>query len=243
MLMLLWSAVSWAGAMGSPVPRVDTGRFVTGVRMGSSSHWLTIPGCEEGQSCDGVWRHTGVVALGRVAIVNGLGIDAEVGTLSDQISQANYAGTGTQWAVGLRGALPLGRSSGWWLAGNGRFGHGRADNGEQGLSLSRNEYSIGTAGVAMAWSPSYDPGVSFWGGMETAWQWSHTITPLGIGEDGISVLDVQTTVGVPLSGNIGMAVVSEPLGAPWGPSVRLAVEIEGKLGQTNMAAGQVLVLF
>lgn len=241
MFMIWMSTLAAATPIGDPVPRVAAGRFAMGTAVAMSSHWLSVRGCSEG-SCDGVWKRSGVVGTGRLTIVDGLGLDVSVGWLGDQISQAHYSGTGVQGSVGLRGAVPMKRS-GWWLSGVAHLSAGQADNGELDSSLAMSSYRIGTVNALVAWSPVSDVSFTFWGGAQGALQWAHTITPIGFDSAGQAALEVDVIAGLPVSGVLGLSLVSEPLGAPWQPDWRLGFELEAMLGQSNLTSAQVLVRF
>lgn len=242
MLWMLLSSLGWGATIGDPIPRTGIGRVATGVRIESASQWLHVKDCAPGGSCDGVWRRSGLVGVGRITLVDGLGVDVEVGRLTDRIQQASYRGSGYQWALGARGALPLG-SSGWWLSAVGRYSVGLGDNDEVGADLVENRFSVGTASGLLAWSPIQDAGFTFWVGGQGAWRWEHTVTPLGLDEDGVANLEVPMEAGVPVAAVAGLSIVSEPLGAPWQPAWRLGVELDGMVGQVNLVSVQALARF
>ena len=241
MFMIWMSTLAAATPVGDPVPRLAAGRVAVGTALEMSSHWLSVSDCSQG-ACDGIWQRSGLVGVGRLTIVDGLGLDFSVGRLRDKISQANYSGTGVQGAIGVRGAIPL-TQTGWWLSVVAQYSAGQADNGDVEGGLSMSGYSIGTSSALLAWSPVADVSFTCWGGAQGAWQWSQTITPIGLDSDGAPVLEVDVTAGLPVSGVIGLSIVSEPLGAPWQPAWRLGFELEAMLGQSNLTSGRILVRF
>jgi hypothetical protein len=243
MVMVMMLATSQAAPVGDPVPRLATGRLAVGARLEGASQWLQVEGCEEtADACDGVWRRSGIVGVGRVTLLEGLGLDVEVGRLTDRIQQAGYSGQGLMWALGARGGVPL-SGSGWWLGGVARYEAGLADNDQVGEDLAESRYSIGTASGLLVWSPLQDAGFSCWVGGQGAWRWSHTITPLGVDEDNQPILEVQTSAGLPVAAVAGLSIISEPLGAPWQPAWRIGIELDGTVGQTNLVSAQALVRF
>ena len=239
--LMLTQSLAAAAPVGEPVPRVEAGRVALGVRTGAASQWLTAQGCAEG-ACDSVWRGSTTAGVARLTVVDGLALDAEVGRLSDRVSQASYTGKGLLWAAGARGALPL-WMSGWWLCASGRYEAASATNGLEGSDLSASRYAIGSASGVLAWAPRGDVGFTTWIGGQGAWHWDQVLTPLGVGSDGEPVLEIVMDPGLPASAVLGLSIVSQPLGAPWSPAWRIGIELDASIGQSNLASGQVLVRF
>ncbi len=239
MLLLISSAI--AAPVTDPVSRAEDGFVYVAAQTGRESVWERDTSCDAAsadQSCDGLWRRWGYTAHARLTLLDGLAIDGEIGRQNDRLRQANYRGNGLVYAAGLRGALPL-SSSGFWLAGVGRFEIGQGTNStEDDIST----YRLGNMSALLSWK---DPmgNISTWGGVQGAWRWDHSVEPLGRNEDGSTVLNISMKTVLPVSGVIGGELISDPLGAPWTSSWRLSVGVEALVGQSNGIYGWAAVRY
>jgi hypothetical protein len=232
LLLSAFLATVHAAPIGDPVPLVDEGRFIVGTRIGSESLWEQDAACEAaaGESCGGTWRHGGYAAVGRIVIIDGLAIDAELGWMNDKLRQANFEGAGVSTALGLRGAIPMG-TTGWWISGVGRYEAGRGSN-ETTDAYEESTYRLGTVAGTLAWR---DTNISAWGGGQGTWMWEHSVEQRTVSTDTEPLYQILLETGFPISGVFGFEVISEPLGPGWTTDWRLSVGAEGSLGLSQGA--------
>jgi hypothetical protein len=226
-----------ASPVGDPVAHPGTGRVRVDARVGSERVDERDTRCQGNTGCTAIWRRSEIVGGLHVAILPGLGIYGELGRETAQIRAADYIGISQVWAVGLRAAVPL--APNWWIAADGRLGFGAGEGtlqeGETDPEAER--YQIHTGSLLGVWG---DPsnGADMWLGAQAAWQWKHEVWPLGRDDEGVA-LDIPLSPKTPVSGVVGGAFYSDPLGAPWRTSIRMNVGIEGRIGQVNGVTGWV----
>ena len=234
MLLSLLMASAFAAPTGDPVPLLDEGRFIIGARLGAESLWEKDTSCQEvpgdSSSCGGSWRHGGYSATGHLVIVDGVSIDGELGWMGDELRQAQFSGAGLSSAVGVRGGIPVG-ATGWWLSGVGRYesGVGKSNTTD---GYEENAYRLGTLTGTLAWR---DSNISTWGGVQRALLWKHTVEHRVNPAENDPRYQVVLASGFPVSGVLGIEIISEPLGPGWTPDWRISVGAEGSLGLSQGA--------
>ena len=235
--------IAVAAPTGDPVPLTDEGRFVLGARLGTETVWERDAGCLEGSEddeteCDGSWRRGGYIATGRFVLADGLALDGEIGWQNDRLRQANYRGSGLMYALGLRGAVPMGQS-GWWVSAVGRFERGLGSDTTP-EEYEQSLYRVGSATALVAWR---DVNISAWLGGQGAWMWEHNIEQRTSKDAEIAVFQIPLDAAIPVAGVFGLELISDPLGPGWTAPWRLSIGFEGLLGQTVGVHGWVTVRY
>ncbi len=237
----LASAQVYAAPVGDPVAHPEVGRVRLDARIGNDRTEERDTRCREKSGCDAVWNRNEISGGLHVAILRGLGIYGELGRETGRIRAADYLGSARVWALGLRGAIPI--APNWWIAADGRFGFGSGEGVRQAETSDpeSEKYKIYTASLLGVLG---DPakGADVWFGAQAAWHYEHQVWPLGQAASEI-VLDVPLQPKDPVSGVIGGALYSEPLGLPWRTSIRMNVGIEGRVGQSTGVSGWVGAAF
>jgi hypothetical protein len=226
-----------AAPVGDPVAHPDAGRLRVDARIGSETISERDTRCTVSDGCTALWKRTEIVVGVNLAILRGLGIYGELGKETGSIRAAEYQGRSRTWAVGLRGAIPIAPS--WWIAADGRFGFG------DGVGLTNSaasdpeveRFRIHTASLLGVWG---DPskGADVWLGAQSAWYYEHSVWPLGQDKDDV-VLELPMQPEIPVSGVLGGAFYSDPLGVPWRRTLRMNVGLEARIGQVYGLSGWV----
>jgi hypothetical protein len=218
-----------AAPVGLPVPDPSIGRVVLTARGDVENVRSYDMQCVRPESCETTWKAGNLGGELDLSLLRGLGVVAEAGHQTGAVAEADYAGEGSAYGLGLRAALPVGRSR-WWLAGLGKVGwsKGVGDPAEQG-GLERDSLKQGTVSLVGAYGDPGD-GLVGWVGGQGAFWWYHNVQPLGE-SGGTAPLDVWLLPQRPVSFVTGGSLISESLGAAWGPGVRAVVSAELRIGQ------------
>lgn len=230
MIAALLLGAAWAGPVGLPVPDPEASWLTISAVATLDAQPLQDAACT-GEACQAVERSTGTAVAVELSPLRYFGLHASLGRRVETVASAFYEGTGLALSVGLRGALPL--SHGWGLAGDLSL----LSRGTRSISTTSGAYAQGRQAQATllgTWGRPLD-GLTVWAGPQTSLLRRQIIAPLGDDTDGQPALGVSLQPRRPLSGLVGGAFTSDPLGLPWRRSARVTVGLEIWAGQGNGA--------
>jgi len=232
-LALLLLGAALASPVGEPLVDPAVGRIQ--LRATADGEVIAVRDIQCGSdACDGAWEGGGVGLEGQLVLLRGLGVYGGLSQVSGNLPEAQYLGDGTAWRFGLRGALPLGRTS-LSLAAAARVEVARTEGAtlESG-DRQRADSRTAAASVVLA-SGSPRDGITTWIGADIPVWWLHEVLPLGTGVEAapVSLWLLPTT---PAALVAGVSATSDPLTPMWSQPVRALTGAELRLGGARAIA-------
>ena len=220
--MPVLSLVALAAPLGPPVAAPDALRVFLSATAEMDTAVLREKGCD-GDACAAQLQRRGMGADLELAVLPGLGLQANISRVSADIPEAAITADGSALGLGLRLATPLRDQWGVAAALQGRWtqADGALDSAIDGKELRVT--------AAATWGSPEGGFVLWFGGQAPVWT-SLNISPSLDDSDGLLL---SMTPGRPISGLAGVWMLSERLGLPWRASSRFSAGAEAWVGQDN----------
>lgn len=218
-LWLVAVAPALAMPQGAPVADPATARAAVSVQGSTEVANLQPTDCSA-ESCATKLSRLGLGAVAELALLPGVGLQAEAGRVTLTGDGVDYAAQGLEGGVAVELSRYLAGDWGAALSARGRW-----------TSLpdeaSTREISVGAAGT---WGRP-DAGLVAWAGVQVPLLVDVELPPA----EGQTAWN-ELVAARPLSGSFGLALMSSPLGVPWRRTPRATVGLEGWMGQANGAS-------
>lgn len=218
-LWLVWSTVARAMPQGAPIADPATAR-VTAAAVVSTEVAHQRPSNCAGQTCDVQLSRVGAGAMAELALLPGVGLQAEMARVTIGDDSLDYAEQGVETGAAIELARRFAGDWGAALSARGRL-----------TSLpdqaSTREVTVSAAGT---WGRP-DAGLVAWAGLQVPVLVDVELPPAEGQTEWNELIAAR-----PLSATFGLALMSSPMGVPWRRTPRATVGLEGWAGQANGAS-------
>lgn len=214
MILFAWTAL--AMPLGAPVPDPAAARLAVGMRLDTDVAVLAPVGCS-GSDCARRISRTAMGGALDLALLPGLGLQADLMRLTLSDDEDGYAGQGPEGGLALKLSHTLAGS--WGVAASARARWAMLPQ-----QASAREARLSAAGT---WGRP-DDGFVAWMGAQVPVFVDVEIPP---GDDQTAWNELEA--GRPVSATFGVSMMSSRLGAPWRHTPRAMIGLEGWAGQDN----------